>query len=304
MALSDNAKGAALMSASMAGFVLNDTFMKLVGPEVGLAQSIFVRGLMATLLVGAFAAWAGALRVRIERPDLRLIGMRTLAEIAATFAFITALFHMPLANLTAILQVLPLTITLAAALFLGEPVGPRRLLAIVVGFVGVLLIVRPGFDGFNGYALLGLLAVACVTVRDLSARRLSVRVPSLFVAFVTAAVVTAVAGLLLVIEGQWTPLTPEQFFAFARAALCILVGYWCSVGAMRVGEVAVVSGYRYTILLWAIALGWWFFGEAPDLLSVLGMSLILGAGLFTMWREARLSRRARLAAATAPTRPH
>ena len=286
--ISDNVKGAALMSASMAGFVFNDSYMKLVGPEIGLYQSIFVRGLFTVALIGAFAWWQGAFRVLPGQGDAGLITVRTVAEIGATLAFLTALFNMPLANLTAILQILPLTVALAAAVFLAEPIGRRRIGAILFGFAGVLLIVRPGFDGFNLYAILGLVAVACVTIRDLTVRRFSPQVSSLFVAFVTASVVTIAGGVGMVVTGSWTPLGLWELSYLLRAAACIFVGYYCSVAAMRVGEIPVVATYRYSILIWAVLLGWWYFDELPDALSVLGMSIIMAAGMFTMWREFRL----------------
>ena len=290
MAMSENFKGAALMSGSMAGFVANDAFIKLVGPEIGLFQTIFVRGLFTVALLGVLAWLTGAFRHLPGRGDLRLISMRTVAEIGATLAFLTALFHMPLANVTAILQVLPLTIALAAAIFLGEPIGRRRIGAILVGFIGVMIIVRPGAADFNTYAILGLVAVACVTLRDLSVRRFSPQVSSMLVAFITAVVVTVMGGVGTLVQGEWTPLGSRELIFLICAAVFIFMGYYCSVAAMRVGEVAVVATYRYSVLLWAVLLGWWVFGDLPDIWTILGMALIAGAGLFTMWRETRTAR--------------
>lgn len=292
MLWTDNMKGAALMTASMAGFVLNDTVMKLVGPDVGLYQSIFVRGVFTSLMIGAFAAWRGAFRVLPDRRDGRLILWRTIAEIGATFAFLTALFNMPIANVTAVLQVLPLTIALAAAVVLGEPIGRRRIGAIILGFAGVLIILRPGADGFNSYALLALLAVAFVTLRDLSVRRFSPHVSSLLVSFITAIVITCAGGLATLAAGSWTPMTLEQLAIFLLAACFIFVGYYCSVAAMRIGEVPVVSTYRYSILIWAVLLGWLVFGDLPDAWTLIGMAVIVAAGVFTMLRENAMQRSA------------
>lgn len=290
MAMSENFKGAALMSGSMAGFVANDAFIKLVGPDIGLFQTIFVRGLFTVALLGVLAWLTGAFRYLPGRADLRLISMRTVAEIGATLAFLTALFHMPLANVTAILQVLPLTIALAAAIFLGEPIGRRRIGAILAGFLGVMIIVRPGAADFNIYAILGLVAVACVTLRDLSVRRFSPQVSSMLVAFITAVVVTVMGGVGTLVQGEWTPLGSRELIFLIFAAVFIFMGYYCSVAAMRVGEVAVVATYRYSVLLWAVLLGWWVFGDLPDFWTILGMLLIAAAGLFTMWRESRTAR--------------
>ena len=276
------------MSASMAGFVLNDTAIKLVADTLGLYQTIFIRGVFAVLFVGLFAWWRGAFETLPTRDDMRRISWRTLSEIGATLAFLTALFHMPLANITAILQVLPLSIALAAAIFMGEPIGRKRIFAILIGFVGVMIIIRPGTSDFNAYALLGLVAVACVTVRDLSVRRISPKVSSLFVAFWASAAIMLTGGAGVLITGDWQPMSTRDLSLLALAAVFIFIGYYCSVAAMRVGEVAVVTPYRYSVMIWAIILGWLVFGDIPDGWTILGMAVILATGLFTMWREHQL----------------
>ncbi|WP_069301236.1 DMT family transporter [Neptunicoccus sediminis] len=292
MKLSENMQGAALMTASMAGFALNDAALKFGGSEIGLFQAIFLRGIFAILLIGSFAYMRGALAALPARRDLRWITIRSLAEIGATLSFLTALFHMPLANVTAILQILPLTITLAAAVFLKEPIGGKRVLAILAGFLGVLIIIRPGTSDFNAYALLGLLAVGFVTLRDLSARQLGIGVSSLFVAFVAACVITVTGAVGVLVTQSWTPTEPAELGVLALAACFLFVGYYCSVATMRVGEVAVVTPFRYSILLWAIALGWLLFGDIPDGWSILGMAIIFGSGVFAMWRERKVRRTA------------
>lgn len=285
MALSENMQGAALMSASMAGFALNDAALKFVGSDLGLFQSIFLRGIFAALFIGVFAWARGAFKELPGPSDIRRICVRSIAEIVATISFLTALFHMPLANITAILQVLPLSIALAAAVFLGEPIGRKRVLAIVFGFIGVLIIIRPGSSDFNVYALLGLVAVAAVTLRDLSVRRFSPRVSSLFVAFVAAVVILLTGGVGVIVSQNWVPPTFQDLSTLALAAAFLLVGYYCSIATMRVGEVAVVTPFRYSIMIWAIGLGWFVFGDIPDTWTLVGMGVILGTGLFTMWRE-------------------
>jgi S-adenosylmethionine uptake transporter len=200
---------------------------------------------------------------------------------------------MPLANITAILQILPLTIALAAALFMSEPIGRKRILAIVAGFIGVMIILRPGTSDFNIYGLLGLLAVAFVTLRDLTVRRFSTRVSSLFVAFVTSVVIMLTGALGVLVTRDWTPMAAAEMGLLALAAAFLFVGYYCSVASMRVGEVSVVTPYRYSVMIWAIALGWLVFGDIPDVWTVIGMAVIFGTGLFTMWRERQLKRLAR-----------
>ena len=193
--MNDNVRGALLMMGSMAFFTFNDACMKALSDEIPLFQAIFMRGLATTVLMGVLATFLGGLRFAFSGRDWRLIALRTVAEVAAAYFFVTALFNMPIANATAILQALPLTVSLAGAVFLGEVIGWRRITAILVGFVGVLMIVKPGAAGFNTYALYALTTVGMVTIRDLAARRLSANVPSLTVALVAAAAVTGFAGL-------------------------------------------------------------------------------------------------------------
>lgn len=292
--LTDNARGALLMMASMASFTINDTFVKLVGDDLPLMQILFLRGLATTTLIGLLAWRLRAIELRLSGRDAALVALRTACEVGAAYFFLTALINMPLANVTAILQVLPLTVALGGALVFGESLGWRRLTAILVGFAGMLLIVRPGPEGFNLYAGYALVAVGMVTVRDLATRRMSSAVPSLTVTLAAASGVTlfaALAGL-----GQdWAPVTTRHATLVGASAVFIMGGYLFSVLVMRVGEVAVVAPFRYTGLLWALVLGWAVFGDWPAPLTLLGAAIIAATGIYTMLREARLARRARAA---------
>ena len=162
--------------------------------------------------------------------------IRDRAEIAAAYFFLTALFNMPLANVTAILQVVPLSVTLAAALVFRQAVGWRRLVAIGIGFCGVLLIVKPGAEGFNIWSIYVLIAVLCVTVRDLSTRALSPAVPSMTVTLVTALSVMTAAGLAS-LSAPWAPVTPSVAVLIGGSGVFVLGGYFFSIQVMRVGDI-------------------------------------------------------------------
>lgn len=284
MALSPNTRGALLMAGSMTAFTINDAFMKAVSDNLPLFQAIFLRAIGVVAVLAVMAWSRRALVLHISGPDLRLICIRTVAEIIAAFLFIAAIFNMPLANASAILQALPLTVTLAGAIFLGEGVGWRRISAILVGFLGVLLIVKPGGEGFSVYSLYALAAVICITVRDLAARRMSQALPSVTVALITAAAIGMAAGLMSLTE-VWQPVGGGGFAVLAGAGLFIVGGYIFSVAAMRVGEIGVVSQFRYTSLIVALLLGLAVFGEFPDGLTLWGAAIVVGTGLFTLWRE-------------------
>ena len=289
MSRSDNLTGAILMMASMASFTLNDAMMKSLAGEIPLFQLLFLRGVLTTLLVGVIAARMGVLWPKIPRRDGWVIALRIGAETLAAYCFLTALFNMPIANVTAILQALPLTITLAAALIFREPIGWRRMLAIVIGFVGVLLIVRPGPEGFDVHVFYALVAVGLVTLRDLATRRLSKATPSMFVTLITSAVIMAVFGLAS-LTGDWAAMNMRAGVLTAGAGVMIIGGYLFSVMVMRVGEISFIAPFRYTGLIWALGLGWLVFGQWPDGLTLLGATIVVGSGIFMLAREAKLAR--------------
>lgn len=290
MQLSDNARGAVYMCVSMAAFTLNDTAMKAVTQTVPLFEAIALRGVLALAGLIVLGMAMGSLRWRMSRPDAAAIGLRSVAEVGATALFLGALIHMPLANLSAIMQALPLAVTLAAALVFGETVGWRRMTAIVIGFVGVLIIIRPGPQGFDVWSLMGLGSVACVVVRDLATRRLSRDLPSVNVALWAALAVTVMGLVVTSIEG-WQPLTAAQGALIGAAAIALLFGYMFAVMVMRVGDIGFVAPFRYTALVWAIFLGWLAFGSLPDAMTLFGAALVVVTGVFTLWRERQAKRR-------------
>jgi len=284
----ENIRGALLMSACMAGFVLNDATIKLTAGNLTLFQVMFLRGIFATTFIGLLAWRKRALFVHLSRSDWRALVLRTIGEIGGTLCFLTALFNMPIANATAILQALPLVITLGAALFLKHSVGWRRYLAVTIGFAGVLVIVRPGAEGFNEYAYWAIAAVLFITLRDLVTVRLSAHAPTLFIAFIAALSIMLVgAGMSTTVP--WKPVALTDLALLAAAAAFLMFGYLFAIMAMRVGEIAFVSPFRYTILLWAIILGVVIYDEIPDRWTILGASIVILMGIYTFHRE-RLSR--------------
>jgi len=292
MKFSDNTIGAFLMMASMAAYTMNDALMKTLAGTVPLFQVIFLRGCLTTVAVAVIAWRMGAFSSRVSRRDSGAIALRVVGEVAGTYFFLTALYHMPLANVTAILQSLPLALTLAAALVLGEPVGLKRILAVLAGFVGILMIVRPGTEGFNVYALYGLAAVACISVRDLATRRLSRETSSMLVTFATSATVMTVFGLAS-LTGDWAPLSSGDGLIIVGASVLIVAGYLTSIMVVRVGEISFTAPFRYTAILWALALGWLVFGDWPKPIVLVGAGIVVASGVFTLYREARLGRQKR-----------
>lgn len=282
--MSPNSHGAVLMIGSMAAFTLNDACIKATGGAIPLFQLLTIRGVLSSVLIYALARHLGALNMRLARRDWVLIALRSLSEVGAAYFFLTALLNMPLANVTAVLQVLPLTVTVGAALFFRERVGWRRMLAIAVGFVGMVLIVRPGADGFSAHALYALVAVGFVTMRDLVTRRMSPEVPSMLVTLASA-VAVLVFSALASLGVDWVPLDGRLALLLLGSSLFIIGGYVLSVAVMRVGDVSFIAPFRYTGLLWALILGWLVFGDWPDTVTLTGAAIVVLSGLFTLSRE-------------------
>ena len=285
--LSGNARAAGLMVLAMAAFTVNDTCMKAATETMPLFQAIFLRGLLSSAGLCLIAAQAGALRYRPGRADMRAIGWRTVGEVGGTVAFLLALRQMPLANLSAIMQAMPLLVTLAAMLFLGEPVGWRRIAAICAGLVGVLLIIRPGSEGFDGWSVVALISVAFVVLRDLATRRVSSALPSVTVALSASLSVMLMGAVVMPFEGWVRPGLTEALLLIGAGAF-LIAGYLVVVMATRIGELGAVAPFRYTALLFALLLGWLIFGDWPDRMTSLGAVIVVASGLYALARERRL----------------
>jgi drug/metabolite transporter (DMT)-like permease len=290
MRLNNNMKGAALMTGCVSAYVINDAFMKLLFSEIALFQAIFLRSIITVPPV-LVMVWITKVAIsNFSKQDKRLILVRVGAEIFTTIAFLTALKHMPLANVTAILQALPLAITMAAALFLSEPVGWRRWTAILVGFVGVLIVVRPGLEGFNIYSLSALMAVIFITVREISTRKLTSEVPTITVVLSTAVGSALFAGIMM-IGSEWDTVSALSWLLILGAAVAVSIATLLSVMAMRIGEIGFVSPFRYTSMLGAIGLGILLFGDWPDQPTLVGTLIIVSTGIYTFYREKTIGRK-------------
>ena len=284
MQSSANLRGAIFMCLAMAGFTVNDALVKSVTGVMNPGQIMLVRGVMTSVLVLLLARHFGAFR------SLRLlldpiIALRIVAEVVAAITYISALGEMPLANASAILQALPLAVTLGAALFLAEPVGWRRWLAILVGFIGVLIVLRPGPDGFSAASVAVAASVVAAAIRDLCTRRISPEVPSLFISATTAVIITLTGAVLVVPLGGWQPMSMTSVLHLAAASLVLLIGYQYIVLAMRLGEIALVAPLRYTSLIWSIGIGMLVFSEKPDIWTMTGVAIIIVSGLYALARE-------------------
>ncbi|WP_377761439.1 DMT family transporter [Paracoccus angustae] len=285
----DNLRGATIMTLCMVAFGLNDTVMKFVAQDMPLYQAITLRGLFVMAFIAAVAPWLGGLRLRIPAGARGPMAWRMIGEIASTALFLNALQNMAMGDLSAIMQALPLVVMVAAALFFGESLGWRRIGAVIAGFLGVLLILRPGGEVFGPWAVVAVAAMAMVALRDLATRKFDGDISSATIAFYAATGVT-IAGLAVSLWQGWTMPSVSQILLLLLGSAFLTVGYVTAVASMRVGEISYVAPFRYTSLLVAIAMGLVVFGEWPDLWTWAGSAMVIAAGTYTIWREAQIGK--------------
>jgi drug/metabolite transporter (DMT)-like permease len=273
-------RGGMLMSLSMFCFILNDTVTKLLSTKVGIGEFVFLRGLFATAMILGLVALTGHFR-RLHLALDRVVVVRALFDLLATGLFIAALFHMPLPNVTAVMQAVPITATLMTMIAFKERVEAWQLGAIVVGLLGVLLIIKPGTSGFNPSVVLAAAAMVAVAIRDLVTRRIGPQIPSAVVTLTTAFLVMLGGALWSAVEGL-APMAPQTAATLALAAAFLIAGQLLMVQAVRVAGIAATTPFRYTNVVWALVLGWAIFGFIPDSLAFIGIVLIAGSGLYTI----------------------
>ncbi len=290
MALSDNARGALLLSSAMTIFVVNDAAMKLASQDIPMIQALALRGLAATALFGLVAWRMGALADLAPLRDPKL-ALRTVAEVAGSMLFMLSLAHIPLATAAALNQAVPLLSIPFAMLLLGEKVGWRRIAALVAGFAGVLMILRPSHAGIDPWLLASFASAWVFALRDSITRMLSARIPTILVTLLMSASMTAI-GTLGTFATGWTPMTPDGWLLLAVATIAVALGYTLQVAAFRVGELSLVGGFRYSGLIGSAVAGWALWGYLPDALTWSGMALIVVSGLYALHRSRVRSARA------------
>lgn len=286
---SDNLRGIALMAGSMALFALEDMFLKFSARGLPTGEILLLTALMS------WAFFAGLARAKGQRTFTRAalhpwVLLRNLGEMVGTLAYITALASVPLATVSAVLQAMPLAVTMGAALFFGEKVGWRRWTAIAAGFAGVMLVIQPGLDGFRPQALWVLVTVAGLGLRDLASRAIPPQITTTQVSCWGIASVALLGALMLPFQ---TPVLPDlaQAGMLLGTTLFGTAGYWTITSATRTGEVSVVSPFRYARLVFAILIGAAVFAEYPNALTLFGAAVIIGSGLYAFARERARARR-------------
>lgn len=286
----DNLRGSLLMILAMAGFAVEDMFIKSAAATLPVGEILILFGAGGTL---AFAALTLRRGEAILHPAVlsRALAFKAVFEVIGRLGYTLALALAPLSNTAAILQATPLVVVAGAALIFGERVGWRRWLAIAIGFAGVMVMLRPGAAGFTAGALFAVIGTLGFAGRDLATRAAPVALSNLQLGFWGfLMLVPTGAAILAVTGGAHLP----DGAAARDVLLATLIGvcaYYALTSAMRVGEVSVVTPFRYTRLVFAVILGVTVFSERPDSATLLGSAIVIGSGLYTLMRQRRLSAR-------------
>jgi drug/metabolite transporter (DMT)-like permease len=279
------------MVVTTACFVGGDTCIKLIGVTLPLGEIIGLVGLVSTLSVFIICAQQGMLK-NAGLIFSKAVMLRSVLDVTGSFMFVAALMHMPLANLSSVMQSVPLVVAAFAVAFLGERAGFARVAAVVAGFIGVLLIVKPTPQNISVYEFLAIGTVMVVAARDLVTKRIGAHVPLLIIALGNAIFITLGGFGFGLIQGFQT-VDIWQLELLAGAGLLVTCGYIFIVATVRLGELSATAPFRYAEVVFAIIAGIVVFNEYPDLTSYAGMAMVIAAGLYAVRHEAARNRDAK-----------
>lgn len=288
----NNLRGALLMVLSMGGFALEDMIIKYTAATLPLGQILLFIGLGGSLLFAGVTFFQRQKLFPRELLNPALI-TRNLCEVIGTGGFATALALIPISTATAIQQSVPLLVTMGAAMFLGETVGWRRWTAILVGFAGMLLIIRPGAAGFEPASLFAVLGAVGLAARDVVTPRIPRTMTGLQVATWGFVSMIPLGAVMLAFTGGAMPFSTGQLAMLSAAVALGVTCYYMLVQSVRIADLSAIAPFRYSRLLFALIIGLVVFAERPDLPTLAGAGLIIGSGLYTLARERALFSKAR-----------
>ena len=280
-----------LMITAMFFFTLSDLFVKLVsqtlpsqmvvtimGAGTGLVFYSILRGGAQPAFQRSFAHWS--------------VMVRAIGEIIAAFGIMVSLSVVPLATVTAIMQSQPLLLTLAAAVFLRETIGLRRLMAVLAGLVGVLFILRPGMGDFSLYSWVAVIGVLGMTMRDLGSRLVPSHIPTMAIVLYGAIGTAIMGAAMMIYSSAFVMPVGVVWFYLVAMVLSGTGGIYFITQAMRLGEVSVVSPFRYVKIVFGMGAGILVFGETIDAFTALGALIVTAAGIYAFMRERHLLQQA------------
>lgn len=288
-----DAPGKAIICALAGGAVLtlNDGLVKTLAADFPVGQVLALRGVFIYIMIFAFAMRMGGVHTAWQIKSWKGQGLRGFCVVGSSFTFVTGLSYLPLADAIAIAFAGPLFVTMMAPVMLGEHVGWRRWAAVLVGFIGVLVIVRPGTTAFQWFAIFPIMASFLGGMRDLITRKMAASETTVAVLFVTTTAVVS-AGFVSYFFTDWMPVEARHLKYFIGSGLLIGIAHYLLIEAFRLGEAALVSPFKYGNVLWAVLFGYLLFGDLPDGATLAGALIVSMSGLYILHRERIRSRAA------------
>ena len=285
----ENLRGILFMILAMAGFAFEDLFIKMLSAHLPISEVIIILGFTGSIVFLIIALLQRAPIFHKELLNKHVI-IRTICELLGAVFFVTAIALTPLSSATAILQITPLLVTIGAVIFFREKVGWRRWTAVFVGFMGVLLIVRPGFEGFMPASIFALLGSLFLAARDLATRAMQVKLASVTIALY-AFIAFGISGILIIpFNSPMIIPKSNQIIYCIGASTFGVIAYYSLVISSRIGEMSVISPFRYSRIVFAMLLAIIILGERPDSLTLIGATIIVVSGFYTFIRETVLNK--------------
>ena len=272
-------------------FATNDAFVKAIYQNYNeifvLNQIIFIRGIFTLLFILLFLHIKKELNFKLifTSNELRVRGL--LESLAALFFFIGVAL-LPFANVYILLSMAPILLTAFGAIFLNEKVRWRRWSAVLLGFIGVVVVINPGQLESNYYFIFPIIAAIMLSIRDMYTKKFKKNYPSLQIAFMTCFVVTILFGLLSIY--RFYDFSLRDIFILFVAAFFLALGYIFSVATIKIALVSVTSTFRYSVILWGILYGYFLFNEVPSTNSYIGASIIIISGIIIISRQKTLGK--------------
>ncbi|MDA8584689.1 DMT family transporter [Rhodobacteraceae bacterium] len=277
-----------MLVAAMAFFAAVDAFVKILSTSQSAGQIIMVSSFLSFLVYWMLLRREN--RVVWSRDALNpMLLLRSFGEAVGSTGIVFALGLAPLSTVIALSQAQPLVVVMGAALFLGETVGWRRWAAVGIGMIGVLIILRPGMGAFDPNLLWVFVYIFGLAIRDLTSRRLPSHISTAFAVAWSLLPLVVVGGIIMMLQGGWQPIDVGAALYYIILVGAVSAALWAMTTAMRVGEVSVVAPFRYTRIVFALIIAYFIFDEVPDLLTWIGVGLIVGSGVYTFLRERRLA---------------
>ncbi|WP_026744910.1 DMT family transporter [Leucothrix mucor] len=283
----DNTRGSLYMVIAMAAFALEDMFIKSAAAQIPVGEILALFGFGGMC---AFILLTWRRKERVIHPAIlsKPILLRVICEVTGRVFFTLALALTPISSASAILQATPLVVVMGAAIFFGEKVGWRRWMAIMIGFIGVLMIIRPGLEGFEASSLLALIGMLGFAGRDLATRAAPPALSNMQLGVYGFFIMVPTGLVMLLYTGGGVIPSALSAAQIVGATIFGTLAYYSLTVAMRTGEVSVVTPFRYTRLVFALVVGALVFSERPDFMTLLGSAIIIGGGIYTLLRSRKV----------------